>query len=644
MAYLIKASVIIGIFYVCYKLFLQRETFFQSNRWFIIIGVITSFVAPLIIIPIYTYIEPKQTLHTFSNNIITTIESSETIETINWDSLFLVLYFLGTSILGARLLIQMYSLSTLIYRSNKYRSGKYIHVKVEDNISPFSFFNWVVYNPNQFNNNELKQIITHEKVHVNQYHSLDIILIEIATIVFWCNPLIWLYKKELQQNLEFIADNKAQQKSNCEKSYQHLLLKTSVPQYQLALTNNFYNSLIKNRIVMLHKPKSKQSSLWKYMFILPALALFLMSFNTKHVLVEKQTPILGPYLTSNLLTDTTANLSSNTIEEKRTDQRVATKSSQKKASKLTSTKQKTKVTHGNNDVEMVMVTKNASDSDLDEIKASFKKKEITIKFKSIKRNSDGEITAIKIEAKSKNSSTSYNVNSDETIEPIKIVFDAKNNNISIGNGHYQHGNNTFAYKSKGGKHKIYKSGKGNNVFVFSDDDEHEHHCDEKNKHNCDTEHEHHSNEDKIIIRSNGKNGKHKKIKRSKNVQILSGDDDHNVVEVIVESDTDNEQENHHEDVYVIKNNGKSKVSILHDDDDNHFEIKTSDKGNLVFISDANEKPLFILDGKEISKKDIENINSDTIKKVEVLKGDKATEKYGKKGKDGVVLMYTKNKN
>ena len=145
---------------------------------------------------------------------------------------------------------------------------------------PFSFFKYIVFNKTQFNDTELTHIINHEKVHAKQYHSLDIILVQLASALFWFNPFIWLYKKEIQQNLEFIADKEAQNISKCEKSYQTLLLKSSVPNYQLVLANNFYNSLIKKRIVMLHKSKSNNLKMWKYALVLPVLAVFLMSANT----------------------------------------------------------------------------------------------------------------------------------------------------------------------------------------------------------------------------------------------------------------------------------------------------------------------------------------------------------------------------
>ena len=95
--------------------------------------------------------------------------------------------------------------------------------------------------------------------------------------------MVWLYKKELQQNLEFIADEKAQTVSDCKESYQRLLLKASVSNHPLALTNNFYNSLIKKRIIMLHKSKSKKLNQLKFLLTIPALGMIYYFKNYENV-------------------------------------------------------------------------------------------------------------------------------------------------------------------------------------------------------------------------------------------------------------------------------------------------------------------------------------------------------------------------
>ena len=206
------------------------------------------------------------------------------------------------------------------------------------------------------------------------------LLTEITCIIFWFNPIIWLYKKDLQQNLEFIADRKAQEQTSCKKSYQHLLLKTSVPNYNLALTNNFYNSLIKKRIIMLHKKQSENKNQWKYALLIPVLVIFIANFNTKIIAQEKLEWIVE-----------------------------------------------------NGTVDFI-IDKNTTSTYLDEKSANFKNEfNITLSFKGIKRNSSNEITAIKIEAKGENLKAKFENSGMEAIKPIKISFNSDSNAVSIGN-------------------------------------------------------------------------------------------------------------------------------------------------------------------------------------------------------------------
>ncbi|WP_052143746.1 M56 family metallopeptidase [Wocania ichthyoenteri] len=351
MEYLLKASAVIAIFYVCYKLFLQRDTFFQSNRWFLLIGLITAFTLPFVVIPIYIEYTPMPIENFVINDASALVEVDE--EPFNlWQYAFIV-YIIGVIVFSIWFLIQLGSLALLILKNKKHKQNGFTFIETQNETPPFSFFRWIAYNPSQFNNEELKHIITHEKVHVKQYHSIDIIISQLAAIVFWFNPVTWFYKKDLQQNLEFIADYKTQNSTSCKISYQHLLLKTSVPNQHIALTNNFYNSLIKKRIVMLHKSKSKKINLLKYALVLPFLALFLMGFNTEEVYISK------------------------ILEDNKSEN-----------AKIYNSNFKTKI-----------IAKNFTDDDLNQLKSQLELNQITIAFSDIIRNSNNEIIKLTINVK-----------------------------------------------------------------------------------------------------------------------------------------------------------------------------------------------------------------------------------------------------
>ncbi|WP_282135543.1 M56 family metallopeptidase [Seonamhaeicola maritimus] len=627
MEYLLKASAVLAIFYLCYKLFLQRDTFFESNRGFLLMGLISAFLIPLVVIPVYVERAPILIDNFIIENAISVTQPLE--ETISLLDILLYSYIAGVVFFLCRFLIQLISLVTILIKHESIKKGRFTYVRTHKNATPFSFFNWIVYNPELFNKTELEQVLTHEKVHARQHHSIDILLTQLACIVLWFNPFMWLYNKDLKQNLEFIADQNAQQKSNCKKSYQYTLLKTSMPTHQLALTNNFYNSLIKKRIVMLHKSKSKKSNLLKYALVIPILVIFLMSFNTKEIFVDAEVVPEENYLLDAYESDENLFIENPVVEEGNQEKPVA---SAKK------------------DIEIFLINKDFSDEGFDKLTDKLKKKGITAKFKGIKRNSSGEITAIKINISSKHSNANYSINGDEPIKPIKISFEDNGKSISIGNSSHH---SSAYFISKDGTHEIEHD---NNVFVISDDDDPKTLQEIKvigyanDKHNTNKK-IHIVNGDTLKWKSK-KGENHFKIRKNTNVEVIGYGDDKKIevigygndkknVKVIIESD-DDDLINKDEDVIIIRKNDDDD-----DDDDKKdksVKVRKVKSGNVLFVGDEDGKdPLFIVDGKEVDKDKIEGIDSDKIKTVFVLKGEQATEKYGDKGKDGVIIITTKDK-
>lgn len=183
MEYLLKASAVICIFYICFQLLLKRETFFNHNRWFLIIGLILALVFPLVIIPVYvsvdTIVSPDIVFQVNDIASNTTTDAS-TESTFQWTSLLPIIYIVGLSVLFLQFIFQFGSLIWLLLKNPKNKEGTYTYVIVNHKISPFSFFKWIVFNPKNYTKDELELILMHEKVHVNQMHSLDIIFSQLA--------------------------------------------------------------------------------------------------------------------------------------------------------------------------------------------------------------------------------------------------------------------------------------------------------------------------------------------------------------------------------------------------------------------------------------------------------------------------------
>ncbi|WP_185956499.1 M56 family metallopeptidase [Changchengzhania lutea] len=602
MEYLLKVSALTIIFYTCYKVFLERDTFFESNRWFLLLGLLSAFVIPFYIIPNYIEYTPVATSN-YSFNEVTAETNKESF--FNFTNLLLGIYISGVIVFAIRFLIQLKSLVKLFYRNTSIKQDGFKLIETRQAESPFSFFHYIVYNPKDYSSTELNQILMHEKVHAQQYHSIDNLFSQICCILLWFNPLIWLYNNNLKQNLEFIADQTAHNNAECKKSYQYTLLKSSIPNYQLALTNNFYNSLIKKRIVMLHKSKSKKINQLKYALVLPLVALFLMGFNTQDIYVKKentagslksQPPIVKIERSNKLISDDVPIIeNSNDFVPTPIKSRVSTKQSKVITPVKTPLKK---------EIETVIIIKGMTDAELANISKNFKKLDVTLTFKGIKRNGSGDITAIKINVQSKSSQTNYYSDSDKPINPIQISFNKENNSISIGNGHIskKHKYN-YVYATNG---KL-KSKKGHGIVVTSSDN--------------------HKGENEVEIDDDNDNEFEYKVEVNEDEDGKDGKDveEDEAYEIIYETATGN--------------NG----TLMTDNDEEVYETETKEDNDkqIRFVSKTNEKPLYIINGKISTKQNLDDLKSDDIKSVNVIKGKSATEKYGKKAKDGVIEITTK---
>ena len=287
--YFIKASGLIGLFYLAYILLLRKETFFTTNRWFLLSGLITAVTLPLVIFTKIVWVEPTRNSFDWSNIPVTTTVANPEPE-INWYSIASYVYILGTVLLLVKLLFDFYSLSKVFKRKTIKKQGNFKLIDVTENIAPFSFFKSIVYNSALYTPIELENILEHEKVHSSQNHSVDVLLSRLFCIAFWFNPLIWLYKKAIIQNLEFIADSEASKNISDKKAYQLTLLKITTPENCVAISNHFYQSLIKKRIIMLNQNQSKKWNSWKYITVFPALVAFVFFFQIEVVAQEKETP------------------------------------------------------------------------------------------------------------------------------------------------------------------------------------------------------------------------------------------------------------------------------------------------------------------------------------------------------------------
>jgi len=178
------------------------------------------------------------------------------------------IYLLVSFILLIRLIIKLLKLSLLIKKTDKQFTGG-IYYCAFDGTAPFSFFKYLVINKQLYNDSELQQIISHEKVHIRQWHSIDILFAEVAHAILWVNPLMAYLKRCIKLNHEYIADGEVINSGVDKKDYQLSILHSSLKRFQIyQLTNLYSSSKIKLRIKMMNLKKSSNVTAYKYAFVL----------------------------------------------------------------------------------------------------------------------------------------------------------------------------------------------------------------------------------------------------------------------------------------------------------------------------------------------------------------------------------------
>ncbi len=286
--YLLKSAGLTGLFYTAYFFLLKNDTGFRRNRFFLIAGIFTSLLLPLLKITRTIVVPAKEIPFSLQNVPAQTMAGITNSNNVDWWQITGIVYLAGLGFFLLKFTAELFSLLKLIHFHKKTKEDGLYLIRKSGLNQPFSFFKFIVFDPAAHTASELEMILSHERSHARQWHSLDQLLINLMTPVLWFNPLAWLYRKTVVQNLEYLADREVLASHTSKKEYQKTLLKISVGGLQPALTNQFYQSLIKKRILMLNKNNTQKSHFWKTGILLPLLGLFIFFFNVKTDAQEKE--------------------------------------------------------------------------------------------------------------------------------------------------------------------------------------------------------------------------------------------------------------------------------------------------------------------------------------------------------------------
>ena len=310
--YIINVSLILVACLAFYKLLLRRETFYKVNRFMLIACLAIAFTLPMIQVPAEFSLRkagsggslivnnekstinsnPQSTVISPSDGAINkepvttnTQPATTQSQTSNFKPQTIVtwlfwLYWFGVAVFGVTFLFQVVLLLWRAWRSPVIIDGPYRIVEVSGDKAPCSFGNNIFINPEKYDWDTYNQILLHEKIHIREKHTVDILIAELVLIFQWFNPFAWIYRREIESNLEFLTDDQLMQKEKVDKeSYQLSLVKVSAPHFPLSLTTNYNQSILKKRIAMMNTKRSNLHTAWKYFFLLPVFAFLACLLN-----------------------------------------------------------------------------------------------------------------------------------------------------------------------------------------------------------------------------------------------------------------------------------------------------------------------------------------------------------------------------
>ncbi|UIR56325.1 TonB-dependent receptor plug domain-containing protein [Sphingobacterium sp. SRCM116780] len=610
--YAIQINVLLSVVYLGYALLLKNLTFYKLNRSYFMAGILFSFTYPFLDIQSW-FAKPIPSVGEIAMDWSMYFRKDTETSIFTLNNLLLVLFAIGILLLLCRFILQMVSLLRIHIYSEPAQWQSYFFRNVFIPIVPFSFLNKIYVNREHHNDPELLDIFKHEDIHVKGLHSIDILISEFTLISSWFNPFVWLIRKAIRENLEFLTDQQVLNNGVDRQTYQYSLLRVNNNDGTAALGNQFSFKTLKRRIMMMNKKRSAKIQMSKYAFMLPVFILTAGAFTLNKAEAKIMEAIdatkdinLKPVLPNISILD----LSQGTLKGKVTGIRVKSDTLSVKAKQDGGSVKIVKrieiednITQGNpilkRDVLYVMDGKEIDAEDIKTVDPNSIKAINVLKDKSATRKygDKGNNGVVEITSRSRENSVEEVTKGDavglymesvdhvdgvskirlrgKAVEPLVIldgkIYDGEVNSIKPDNIEsievLKDASATDLYGVKG----------GNGVILIT------------------------SKKGEKVVGYSSKNFVDKK-ESSKNYKT------------------------------IILNN--KKPFILDE---------TSSNKNKIMIREKEIKPLIVLDGKPKDNDfDLNTINPNDIESVTVLKDASATDLYGAKVGNGVILVTTKN--
>jgi TonB family protein len=311
--YLLKSTVWLTGFLLIYMLFLRNERFFILNRVYLVFGILASILFPLFTWR-YTVVFPvSQTVDVLEPEVLGTIPTATVPEPFPVQGLLLYVYMAGALYLLSRLVKQSLSVWNVIRQSEPYRFNSVKLIRTDRYPASFSFFSFIFVNPS-IDEPETSEIVNHEQEHIRQQHWIDLLLFEILRTMHWFNPASWLYGRLIRQNHEYLADERALQRTTNPAIYRAALLNQMFGGPVIPLANSFNYSINKKRFKMMTKTIHSPFRKLKLLLVLPLVAGVFYAFAApeyQYVQVENESAMAEAAPTGNGIEALLAQVSQN---------------------------------------------------------------------------------------------------------------------------------------------------------------------------------------------------------------------------------------------------------------------------------------------------------------------------------------------
>lgn len=614
--YLLKVIICSGILCSYYYLALRNKIFHRWNRFYLLAAVVLSLIVPVMKINIFenseqdkgAVVKMLQTINS-SDEIIIEYSRHSGLQ-LNSENIISAIYLLITIAFLSVFFLALYKIFRLKknYPVTKLKGISFISTDAKG--TPFSFFNSIFWNNAiDLHSTQGQQIFNHEIAHVKEKHSYDKIFMNMVLIFFWMNPFFWLMRKELNMIHEFIADKEALEDGDA-NAFAAMILQTVYPGQQFSITNNFFHSPLKRRLVMFTKNKNPKVNYISRLLALPLAAIVFFAF------ALKVTPLKSPHgYSGKTITvvidaghggDDYGAVSANGLKEKDIDLAIA-----KKIAEINSNDHIKILLSRNNDISMSVKDRvefaKANNSDLF----------ISIHINTADKDKGSENGfSVIID---KNNSEKNKLLASAIINELKKIYTTES---AIGvrtQGVWVLDNNICpAALIECG----YLTSPADEAFITVSSNQ------EKIARNILDGIEKYA-EQNLLNKSDAKISAMKDTSPTSESKVFARLEGNAVIED-----------------RLTKVTGRADTAVLINSNDNVSNSNIYLEANAIILntSDATNAPIFFLDGKEISKDKMNTILPNAIQSIRVLKGESATAIYGPKGKNGVILILTKQEN